>query len=167
MAGDVVLAAELPRRLPAQGAGGLQGGGVGDAGQEHLHRGGVQDDLPAVVAPAFGELGFAVHDGDHLDALAAGVGQPERQRDRADLGHLVQAHQQRRIQPAGRRGLADLRGGVVDLGGHRGEQRGDRGFLGDGLGDQVHGAAVGEEGGDVEPAAGAGQDRRRPGRGRP
>ena len=37
VAGGVVLAADLPGRLPAQGAGGLQGGGVGDAGQEHLH----------------------------------------------------------------------------------------------------------------------------------
>ena len=46
----------------------------------------------------------------------------------------------------------------MDLGGHRGEQRGDRGFFGDGLGDQVHRAGAVEEGGDVEPVAGAGQD---------
>ena len=102
MAGGVVLAAELPRGLPAQRAGGLQGGDVGDAGQEHLHRGGVQDDLPSVVAPPVGQLGLAVHDGDDLDAFAAGVYQPERQRDRADLGDFVQAHQQRRIQTTGR-----------------------------------------------------------------
>ena len=38
-------------------------GRVGDAGQEHLHRAGVQDDLAAVIAPSFGELGFAVHNG--------------------------------------------------------------------------------------------------------
>ena len=94
-----------------------------------------------------------------LDALAAGVRQPGRQRDRADLGHLVQAHQQRRVQAAGRRGLAHLRGDVVDLGGHGGEQRGDRGLFGDGFGDHVQGAGVAEEGGDVEPGAGGGQDR--------
>jgi hypothetical protein len=77
----------------------------------------------------------------------------------ADLGHLVQAHQERWIQPARLRRLPELGGGVVDLGGHGGEQGGDRGFFGDGFGDQVDGAAVGEEGGDVEPAAGGRQDR--------
>ena len=106
VAGGVVLAADLPRRLPAQRARRLQRGDVGDAGQEHLHRGGVQDDLAAVLAPPLGELGLAVHDGDDLDALAAGVRQPGRQRDRADLGDLVQAHQQRRVQPPRRRRLA-------------------------------------------------------------
>src|SRR6266849_4370895 len=64
--------------------------------------------LAAVFTPAAGQLSLAVHDGDHLDALAAGVRQPGRQRDRADLRHLVQAHQQRRIQPAGEGGLAGL-----------------------------------------------------------
>ena len=44
----------------------------------------------------------------------------------------------------------------MDLGGHRGEQRGDRGVFGDGFGDQVHGAGAVEEGGDVEPVAGPG-----------
>jgi hypothetical protein len=82
-----------------------------------------------------------------------------RQRDRADLGHLVQAHQQCRIQTAGRRGLAELGGDPVDLGGHRGEQRGDGSLFGDGLGDQVHRAGALEEGGDVEPAAGTWEDR--------
>ena len=47
--------------------------GVGDAGQEHLDRAGVQDDLAAVFLPPPGELGFAVHHGDDLDAFAAGV----------------------------------------------------------------------------------------------
>ena len=167
VAGGVVLAADLPRGLPAQGAGHLQRAGGGDAGQEHLHRAGVHDDLAAVVTPAFGELGFAVRHRDDLDAFAAGVGQPGRQRHRANLGHLVQAHQERRIQTAGVGGLAELGGDVVDLGGHGGEQRGDRGLLGEGFGDQVDGAAVFEEGGDVEPGAGGGQDARRPGRGRP
>ena len=96
---DVVLAAELPGGLPAQGAGGLQGGGVGDAGQPDLRR-----EVSMMTwrrrRPTGGELGFAVGDGDDLDALAAGVGQPGRQRDRADLGHLVQGHQQRRVEPA-------------------------------------------------------------------
>ena len=73
VAGGVVLAADLPLGLPAQRAGRLQRRGVGDAGQEHLHRAGVEDDLAAVVAPAAGELGLAVDDGDDLDALAAGV----------------------------------------------------------------------------------------------
>ena len=45
-----------------------------------------EHDLGAMIPP-FGELGFAVDDGDDLDALAApGVRQPGRQRDRADLG---------------------------------------------------------------------------------
>ena len=74
-------------------------GGVGDAGQEHLHRAGVEDDLAAVVTPASGQLGLAVDDGDDLDALAAGVRQPGRQRDRADLGHLVQAYLELWCQP--------------------------------------------------------------------
>ena len=91
--GGVTLAAYSPGRLPAQRARRFQRGGVGDAGQEHLDRGGVQDDLAAVIAPASGELGFAVHDGADLDALAAGVRQPGRQRDRADLGHLIHAYQ--------------------------------------------------------------------------
>jgi hypothetical protein len=68
----VVLAADLPRRLPAQRARRLQRGHVGDAGQEHLHRAGVEDDLAAVVTPAAGQLGLAVDDGDDLDAFAAG-----------------------------------------------------------------------------------------------
>ena len=90
VAGGVVLAADLPRRLPAQRGRRLQRAHVGDAGQEHLHRGGVEDDLAAVLAPPVGELGLAVHDRDDLDALAAGVRQPGRQRDRADLRNLVQ-----------------------------------------------------------------------------
>ena len=47
--------------------------GVGDAGQEHLDRGGVQDDLLAVLAPPARQLRLAVRDGADLDALAAGV----------------------------------------------------------------------------------------------
>src|SRR5690349_15529087 len=76
VAGGEVLAADLPRRLPAQDSGGLQGSRVGDTGQEDLHRGRVEDDLAAVVAPAAGELGFAVDDRDDLYAFAAGVSQP-------------------------------------------------------------------------------------------
>ncbi len=112
-----------------------------------------------MVPPPFGELGFAVDEGDDLDALAAGVRQPERQGHGADLGHLVQAHQQWGVEAPGLRGLANLGGDVVDLGRHRGEQRRDGGFLGDGFGDHVHGAGVAQERGDVEPAAWAGQDR--------
>jgi hypothetical protein len=72
VAAGVLLAADLPGHLAAQLGGRVERGGVGDAGQVHLDRAGVQDDLAAVVAPAAGQLGFAVHDGDHLDALAAG-----------------------------------------------------------------------------------------------
>src|SRR5712691_530114 len=78
VAGGVVLAADLPGGLAAQLGGRVERGDVGDAGQEHLDRAGVQDDLAAVVAPASGELGFAVHDGADLDAFAAGVRQPGR-----------------------------------------------------------------------------------------
>ena len=80
------------------------------------------------------------------------------QGDRANLRYLVQAHQQGRVQAARVGGLAELRGGVVDLGGHGGEQRGDRGFFGDGFGDHVQGADVVQERGDVEAFAGFGQD---------
>jgi hypothetical protein len=72
VAAGVLLAADIPGHLAAQLGGRVERGGVGDAGQVHLDRAGVQDDLAAVVAPAAGQLGFAVHDGDHLDALAAG-----------------------------------------------------------------------------------------------
>ena len=61
---------------PHSSAGHLQGGGVGDAGQPDLDPGGVQDDLGAVLAPPGAQLRLAVRDGDDLDALAAGVGQP-------------------------------------------------------------------------------------------
>ena len=44
---------------------------------------------------------------------------------------------------------------------------GDGSLFGDGFGDQVHGAGVVEEGGNVEPVAGTREDARRPGRGRP
>ena len=43
-----------------------------------------------------------IKDAESLDAFAAGVRQPEWQRHRADLGYLVQAHQQRRVQPPAR-----------------------------------------------------------------
>ena len=46
--------------------------------------------------------------------------------------------------------------GQGDLAGHGGEQRGDRGVLGDGLGDQVHSPGVVEEVRDAEPGAGSG-----------
>jgi len=81
-----------------------------------------------------------------------------RQRDWANLGHLVQAHQQGWVQAARLGGLADLRGGVVNLGGHGGEQRGHRGFFADGFGDHVQGAGVVQEVRDVEAFAGAGKD---------
>jgi len=74
VAGGVVLPADPPRGLAAQLAGSLERGGVGDAGQEHLHRAGVEDDLPAVLAPALDKLGLAVRNSGDLDALAAGVG---------------------------------------------------------------------------------------------
>src|SRR5436190_19269129 len=47
VAGGVVLAADLPGSLAAQLGGRVQGGDVGNAGQEHLDRTGVQDDLAA------------------------------------------------------------------------------------------------------------------------
>jgi hypothetical protein len=118
---------------------------VSVAGQEHLYRGGVHDDLPAVVLPASGELGLAVHDGADLDALAARIRRPGRQWYRADLGDLVQAHPQGRVQPPRRRRLADQRGNVVDLGSHRGEQRRHGSVLGGRLGDHVQGPGVMEE----------------------
>src|SRR5262249_55949156 len=43
VAGGVVLAADLPRRLPAQRGRRLQRAHIGDGGQEHLDRAGVQD----------------------------------------------------------------------------------------------------------------------------
>jgi hypothetical protein len=73
VATGVLLAADLPRRLPAQLAGSVQGGDVGDAGQEHLHRGGVQDDLAAMLAPPSGQLRLTVDHRADLDALAAGI----------------------------------------------------------------------------------------------
>ena len=167
VAGGVVLAADLPRRLPAQLGGRVEGRDVGDAGQEHLDRAGVEDDLAAVLAPPFGELGFAVHDGADLDALAAGVRQPGRQRHGADLGDLVQAHQQRRVQPAGGGGLAGLRRDPVDLGGHGSEQGRDRRFFRHRLGDHVDGAGVAEELRGCRSRCRGRAGRRRPGPGRP
>ena len=120
--------------------------------------------MAAVVTPAAGQLGFAVDDGADLDAFAAGVRQPGRQRDRADLGDLVQAHEQRRVQAAGPGGLAHLRGNIVDLRGHGGEQRSDRSLLRYRFGDHVQGAGLAEKGGNVEPGAGSGQHRRGQGR---
>ena len=74
--GGVIVATELPRRLAAQRARGLQRARVGDAGQEHFYRAGVQDDLAAVIAPPVGQLCFAVHNSGDLDALAARICQP-------------------------------------------------------------------------------------------
>jgi hypothetical protein len=68
---------------------GIEGVGIADAWEPDLGAGGVQDDAGAVAAPAGAELGLAVGDGDDLDALAARVGQPGRDRDRADLGDFV------------------------------------------------------------------------------
>ena len=56
---------------------------------------------------------------------------------RADLGDLVQGHQQRRVQPPAGQLAARQRGDVVDLVGQAGEQRRDGGVLAAGLGDQV------------------------------
>ncbi len=143
----------------AQVAGHLERGGVGDAGQPHLHPAGVQDDLAAVVAPAAAQLRLAVHDGDDLDALAAGVGQPGRQRDRADLGDLVQRHEQRRVQPAGRRGLAGLRGDVMDLAGQAANSGASGASSCSAVSDHVQRPGLAQERGDVEPGRRAGQDR--------
>ena len=144
----------------AQGGRGVEGGGVGDAGEPDLGAGGVHDDAGAVGAPPAAELGFAVGDGDDLDALAAGVGQPGRDRDGADLGDLVQGHQQRRVEPAAGQQAAGQGGDVVDLAGQAGEQRRDRGVLAAGLGDQVQRPGVAQERGDVQRLALVGQDAR-------
>src|SRR5712691_8290722 len=81
---------------------------------------------------------------------------PPRQRDLVDLGDFVQAHEQRGVEAPGWRRLPDLRGLVVDLGRHRGEQRRDRSVLADLLGDHVQRPAPGQEPGDVEPRPGGG-----------
>ncbi len=52
-----------------------------------------------MIAPPGGELSLAVRDGDDLDALAARIRQPGWQRDRADLGDLVQAYLELWCQP--------------------------------------------------------------------
>jgi hypothetical protein len=88
----VVVAADLPGRLAAQLGRGVQGRGVGDAGQEDLDAAGVEDDLAAVVAPPGGELSFAVRHRDDFDSLAAGIAEPDRERYRANLCDLVEAH---------------------------------------------------------------------------
>jgi hypothetical protein len=113
------------RGLPAQLAGHLQRGGVGDAGQPHLDPAGVQDDLGTVAAPPGAQLRLPVRHGDELDALPAGVREPSGERHRAGLHDLVQRQQQRRVQPPARHRLPGLGGGVVDLAGHGGEQRRD------------------------------------------
>ena len=63
----------------------LQRLGVGDARQDDPRAGAVQDGPGAVLAPALAQLRLTVHHGDDLDALAAAVGQPLRQRYRAYL----------------------------------------------------------------------------------
>ena len=77
----VLLALEPVARLVAQFGRHLQRLRVSDAGQPDLATAGVHHDLSAVVVPAGAQLRLAVDDGDNLDAFAAGVGQPEGQRD--------------------------------------------------------------------------------------
>jgi len=74
------------------------------------------------------------------------------------LRHLVQAHQERWIQPMRRGGLPHLRGDVVDLRRHGREERRDGSLFTDGFGDHVQGAGVAEEVRDIEAGAGSGQD---------
>ncbi len=47
---------------------------------------------------------------DNQNAFARAVGHPVRQRNRADLRHLVQCHQQRWVEPAVRLQRTDVRG---------------------------------------------------------
>ena len=74
VAGVPVLAVLFQRGLTAQVGGHAQRVGVGDAGEQHLNRAGVEDDSGAVCVPPGSELGFAVRDWHELDALAARVG---------------------------------------------------------------------------------------------
>ena len=96
-----------------------------------------------------------MHDGDDLDPLAAGI----YSQDGNGTGQIC-VTSSRPISSGGRAGprgrLARLRRGVVDFGGHRGEQRRDRGFLGDGFGDHVDGARLGRKAGISKPSPGPG-----------
>jgi hypothetical protein len=76
--------------LPAQFAGRFEQGGVGDAGQEDLAAGGVADDLRALFAPAFAELGGPWPTMGELDA-GRWVGHEVGDVDRRDVGDLVGA----------------------------------------------------------------------------
>src|SRR5579875_1565386 len=129
VAGVVVLAGFAGGGGAAEGGGGLQGGGVADAGEPDFGAGGVHDDAGAVDAPAVAELGFAVGDGDDLDALAAGVGEPGRQGDGADLGDFVQGHEQGWVEAAAGHLAAEQGGGVVQFAGQAGEQWRDGGVF--------------------------------------
>src|SRR5712691_10861592 len=100
---------------------GLQGVGVADGGEPGLRAAGVHDDAGAAGSPPAAELGFAVGDGGDLDAFAAGVGQPGRHRDRADLGDLVEGEQERGVEAAAGHAAAGQGGGVVDFAGRAGE----------------------------------------------
>src|SRR6266568_5674905 len=86
------VAGFLHRGGAAQGGGGVQHGGVGDARQPDLGAGGIEDDAGAVGAPAGAELGFAVRDGDDLDAFAPRVCEPGGDRNRANLSDLVESY---------------------------------------------------------------------------
>ena len=100
MPGVTVVAVLADRDLTAEPGEHAQGVGVGHARQDDPRAGGVHDDPGPVLAPPLAQLRLAVHHGDDLDALAAGVGQPLRQRHRAYLGDLVEREQHRVGQPA-------------------------------------------------------------------
>ena len=137
------------RGLAAQLAGHLQRGGVGDAGQPALtpqvsrmtwapsspHR------ARSCASPWATGISWMPLPPESASHTGSGTGQI--------CDDLVQGHQQRRIQPPARHGLPSLRGDVVDLAGHGGEQRGDRGVVVLGLGDQVQGAGLAQERLDV------------------
>ncbi len=84
-------------------------------------------------------------DGDDLDALPAGVGEPGRDRHGTDLGDLVQGHQERRVESAAGHPAASQRGGVVQFAGQAGEQGGDGGVLTARSGDQIQGPGLAQE----------------------
>ena len=101
-----------------------------------------------------------------LHALAAGVGEPLRQRNRADLRDLVERHQQRRVQPAAGHPRAELHRAVLDLASQRREQRGQGAVVAVAAGEHVERPAGQQELVDVErlPRRGQRRGRRAPGR---